>query len=102
MYSVKAAIYLKEPWENVIAGDPSNIKPSDPNVIENLVAEILEYEAKEFPIATSVNNTIDTAKVVSVKYINTAGQVSLKPYKGVNIVVTTHSDGNITTVKEVH
>ena len=102
MYSVKAAIYLKEPWENVIAGDPSNIKPSDPNVIDNLVAEILEYEAKEFPIATSVNNTIDTAKVVSVKYINTAGQVSLKPYKGVNIVVTTHSDGNITTVKEVH
>lgn len=102
MYSVKAAIYLKEPWENVIAGDPSNIKPSDPNVIENLVAEILEYEAKEFPIATSVNNTIDTAKVVSVKYINTAGQVSLKPFKGVNIVVTTHSDGNITTVKEVH
>ena len=27
---------------------------------------------------------------------------SHKPFKGVNIVVTTHSDGIITTVKEVH
>ena len=47
-------------------------------------------------------NTTDAATVVSVKYVNTAGQVSLKPFKGVNIVVTTHSDGIITTVKEVH
>lgn len=98
MYNIKAAITLKEPWQNIAP----RIMPSDSNAIENLVAEVIEFKAKELPIATGITNTTDAASVVSVKYVNTAGQVSLKPFKGVNIVVTTHSDGNITTVKEVH
>ena len=98
MYNIKAAITLKEPWQDIAPG----IKPSDSNAIDNLTAEVIEYETKELPIATGIVNTTDAATVVSVKYVNTAGQVSLKPFKGVNIVVTTHSDGNITTVKEVH
>lgn len=98
MYSIKAAITLKEPWQDVAPG----IKPSDSNAIDNLVAEVIEYKAQELPIATGIINTTDAATVVSVKYVNTAGQVSLKPFKGVNIVVTTLSDGIITTVKEVH
>ena len=98
MYNIKAAITLREPWQNIAP----RIMPSDSNAIENLVAEVIEFKAKELPIATGIINTTDAATVVSVKYVNTAGQVSLKPFKGVNIVVTTHSDGNITTVKEVH
>jgi hypothetical protein len=98
MYNIKAAITLREPWQNIAP----RIMPSDSNAIENLVAEVIEFKAKELPIATGITNTTDAASVVSVKYVNTAGQVSLKPFKGVNIVVTTHSDGNITTVKEVH
>ncbi len=98
MYNIKAAITLREPWQNIAP----RIMPSDSNAIENLVAEVIEFKAKELPIATGIINTTDAATVVSVKYVNTAGQVSLKPFKGVNIVVTTHSDGIITTVKEVH
>lgn len=98
MYNIKAAITLREPWQNIAP----RIMPSDSNAIDNLVAEVIEFKAKELPIATGIINTTDAATVVSVKYFNTAGQVSLKPFKGVNIVVTTHSDGNITTVKEVH
>lgn len=98
MYNIKAAITLREPWQDIAP----RIMPSDSNAIDNLVAEVIEFKAKELPIATGIVNTTDAATVVSVKYFNTAGQVSLKPFKGVNIVVTTHSDGNITTVKEVH
>ena len=98
MYNIKAAITLREPWQDIAP----RIMPSDSNAIDNLVAEVIEFKAKELPIATGIINTTDAATVVSVKYFNTAGQVSLKPFKGVNIVVTTHSDGNITTVKEVH
>ena len=68
MYNIKAAITLREPWQDIAPG----IKPSDSNAIENIVAEVIEYEAKELPIATGIVNTTDAATVVSVKYFNTA------------------------------
>ena len=39
--------------------------------------------------------------VVGVKYVNAAGVVSDRPFKGVNIVVTEYSDGSRTTVKMI-
>ena len=39
--------------------------------------------------------------VVGVKYVNAAGVVSDRPFKGVNIVVTEYSDGSRTTVKVI-
>ena len=39
------------------------------------------------------------AEVVDVKYVNTLGMESNKPFDGMNIVVTTLADGSVTTVK---
>ena len=39
------------------------------------------------------------AQVVSVRYVNVAGISSDRPFEGVNIVVTTYSDGSTTTTK---
>lgn len=41
------------------------------------------------------------AAVVDVTYVNAAGQVSTKPWQGVNIVVTRHADGSVTTAKRL-
>lgn len=42
---------------------------------------------------------IDASDVVSVKYVNLQGMSSDKPFKGVNIVVITKTDGSTKTVK---
>jgi len=38
-------------------------------------------------------------QIAGVRYINVAGQESEQPFDGVNIVVTTYTDGTVTTVK---
>jgi hypothetical protein len=57
-------------------------------------------------IVVKQNNTIPTAitdvsakTVRSIQYVNVAGQMSDKPFEGVNIVVTTFTDGTKTTTK---
>ena len=50
---------------------------------------------------TSVEE-LDAARTVSsVVYYNLAGQQSAQPVSGVNIVVTTYSDGSTTTAKVI-
>ena len=41
------------------------------------------------------------ARVAAVKYVSVTGQVSDRPFNGVNIVVTRNTDGTITTTKVV-
>lgn len=48
---------------------------------------------------TSVNDVNVTKGVSSVKYVNLAGQVSDAPFEGVNLQVTTMSDGSKKVVK---
>ncbi len=50
-------------------------------------------------IPTAVNSIYADREVVDVKYVNTIGMQSNKPFEGVNIVVTRYSDGSITTTK---
>ena len=96
MYTVEAAIQLKEPWETGSSGAPRRIKPSDSNALENLVANVIGV-----PVPTDVITNLVDVPAVSVKYVNVAGQVSAVPFSGVNIVVTTHSDGSTTVKKEI-
>ena len=49
--------------------------------------------------ATAVADVRTTADVESVTYVNAAGMKSDKPFHGVNIVVTRHTDGSVTTTK---
>ena len=41
------------------------------------------------------------ATVKSVQYVNALGQASDRPFNGLNIVVTTHTDGTVKTAKVV-
>lgn len=53
-------------------------------------------------VSTSgVDNVTTTKEVSSVKYINLAGVESAQPFDGVNVVVTTYTDGSKTTSKVV-
>ena len=47
---------------------------------------------------TSVSG-IEARPVASVKYVNLMGQTATEPFEGVNIVVTTYSDGTQSTTK---
>ncbi|MBR1883044.1 MAG: hypothetical protein IJ808_08575 [Muribaculaceae bacterium] len=50
---------------------------------------------------TSLNGTKAESGVAKVEYVDLAGRRSNVPFSGVNIVVTTHADGTVTTVKKV-
>lgn len=50
---------------------------------------------------TTAISDLNTASVAGVKYVNLAGQVSSKPFDGVNIVVTTLTDGTTQTSKVI-
>lgn len=92
-YTIKAAVEYKEP---LAAGAPRRIKASDTDLLDNLVANVLSAD-----IFTGVVSNISDVDVMNVKYSNLAGQVSDKPFNGVNIVVTTYSDGSTRTTKIV-
>ncbi len=49
--------------------------------------------------STGVNNVNAGKQVATVKYVNIAGVMSDKPFDGVNIVVTTYTDGSQSTMK---
>ena len=52
--------------------------------------------------ASSVAASADKAtSVLSVTYVNAMGMTGSKPFAGLNIVVTRHADGHVTTVKQV-
>ncbi len=50
---------------------------------------------------TSVKDVNADKTVIGVKYVNMAGMMSDKPFDGVNIVVTTYSDGSKATTKVI-
>ncbi|MCQ2290162.1 MAG: hypothetical protein MJZ63_02660 [Muribaculaceae bacterium] len=52
-------------------------------------------------IVTGINDVNAGRKVMSVKYINVTGNQSSKPFDGINIMVTTYSDGTVGSRKFV-
>ena len=50
-------------------------------------------------VTTAVSDVKQAAEVASVRFMNLAGQVSSQPFTGLNIVVTTMTDGSVTTKK---
>ena len=60
-----------------------------------------EYVILDVDDQTGVSD-VNTAKTVaSVKYVNAAGQTSVNAFNGVNIMVTTYTDGSKSAVKVV-
>ena len=58
-----------------------------------------------YPLAiiscAAVDEAVSDKQVIDIKYVNPAGIVSETPQDGVNIVITTHSDGSRTAVKRM-
>ncbi len=114
-YSMRVVFKQLEPWEDADDDDsteanltprqraarpvmparvPSKMKTNDPHWYNNYIACPLEFRE-----LTGVN-TVSTAKTVkSVRYYNIAGIESNQPLDGVNIVVTTYTDGTTATSK---
>ncbi len=58
-------------------------------------------EAQELKQLNAITTIAGDKQAVSVRYYNLAGVESAEPFKGVNIKVTTYSDGSRTTEKVI-
>lgn len=68
---------------------------------KNYVAWPLAIQ-RDQQIITAVTDVFGKREVVSTLYYNVAGMPSLRPYDGLNIVVTRYSDGSTKTAKIVY
>ncbi|MBQ0120024.1 MAG: hypothetical protein KBT13_02730, partial [Bacteroidales bacterium] len=70
--------------------------------LQNLYGKAAEKEVNtgNDGIVTGIND-IASKEVQSVRFVNVAGQMSDKPFEGVNIVVTKYTDGSTQAVKMV-
>ncbi len=96
-YTIEAAITLTEAWDaEQSAGAPRRVSPTGDDALKNITLSLVGE-----PVSTAVNDIAVDADVVSVKYVNVAGQVSAQPFDGINVVVTTYVDGTTKAVKVV-
>ncbi|MBQ9466210.1 MAG: hypothetical protein IJU62_04455 [Muribaculaceae bacterium] len=96
-YTIEAAITLTEAWDaEQSAGAPRRVSPTSDDALKNITLSLVGE-----PVSTAVNDIAVDADVVSVKYVNVAGQVSAQPFDGINVVVTTYVDGTTKAVKVV-
>ena len=96
-YGLLCAFTIDEAWEeNTVEAPMSRIHVTDEDYYTNYTL---------YPLAilstSSVDEIIEGKQVVDVKYVSPTGVMSEKPQNGVNIVVTTHSDGSSTAVKRI-
>ncbi|MBQ7691305.1 MAG: Ig-like domain-containing protein [Muribaculaceae bacterium] len=101
-----AIVRLKAAWETPVVDDPQDpngtprrVVAGDPNSSSNYIIAPVGGSVSE-DIVTAVTD-LNAATVQGVTYVNAAGMTSDKPFDGLNIVVTRHSDGTVTTTKIV-
>ena len=95
-YGLLCVFTIDEAWAENSDFAPRRIHTTDDNYYDNYTI---------YPLAilssSSVEEIESGKQVVDVKYISPAGVMSEQPQEGVNIVVTTHSDGSRTAVKRM-
>ena len=83
--------------------------------LEEVINEISDRPASDVAMASSVRSLLLTVtrlgstgvedlnvnEISNVKYVNLAGQVSDRPFDGMNIVVTRYSDGTTIVQKAI-
>ncbi|MBQ9466372.1 MAG: starch-binding protein [Muribaculaceae bacterium] len=94
-YAVDVVISLAQAWQSASSGAPRRVSPADGDAYTNLRGTVVGSPA----ITTGVIEIAGGARVQSVKYVSLSGQMSDRPFDGVNVVVTTYSDGTVRTVK---
>ena len=70
---------------------------SSQTVLEDGINEVTLTEET----ITGITSLTSEESVVAVKYVNAAGMTSDKPFDGINIKVTTYSDGSTTATKVI-
>ena len=81
---------------------PRRAQQHDPKVgalSERYVVMPLKLDVNS--VVTAVADVHSEAAVASVRYVDAMGRVSATPHRGINIVVTRHTDGTTTTRKVV-
>jgi hypothetical protein len=98
-YKFKAIVYYQKARTQSLKDDNS-VTPGnyDGYVDENYIVYPIDFDPQG-SIITTIDSIEVGGKVKSVKYYNTLGIVSDRPFKGVNIVVTEYTDGSRTTTK---
>ena len=96
-YGLLCVFTLNEPWVDDIDGAARRIGATDDDYFTNITLHPLAVLW-----SSSVDETAADKQVVGVKYVNPAGVVKAQPHEGMNIVVTTHSDGSRTAVKRIN
>ncbi|CRH68969.1 Uncharacterised protein [Chlamydia trachomatis] len=97
---------------STVAANPNGIQANWLNVEANAqekVATIYQYVPGlgirtykfELPASTGVENVNAQKAVAGVKYVNPQGIESNQPFDGMNIVVTTYTDGSHSSTKVV-
>lgn len=88
---------LDEPWEeNVAEGPARRIHATDVDYFTNYTIHPLAIIS-----CAAVDEISDSKQAIDVKYVTPSGMMSETPQDGVNIVITTHSDGSRTAVKRL-
>lgn len=91
----KAAVQLKAAWE--AAPEGAAIAANDEFAFQNYII----YPLEKAEIATAVEDVNASKSVSSVRYYNVAGVEAAAPFQGVNLVVTTYTDGTTSTAKVI-
>lgn len=79
------------PWKTNVGTSAYMVSPIDLTLDESSIITAVR----------DLNTTADARQVAGVQYVNVAGQVSDRPFQGVNIVITRYTDGTTATTKVV-
>lgn len=90
--NVVSVAQLKAPWDSKVAAD-------DDLAFQNY--KVYPMAIEDNNVVTGVENLNGDKSVVSVQYVNVAGQVANTPFNGVNMVVTRYADGSTVTTKVI-
>ena len=90
--NVVSVAQLKAPWDSKVAAD-------DDLAFQNY--KVYPMAIEDNNVVTGVENLNGDKSVVSVQYVNVAGQVANTPFNGLNMVVTRYADGSTVTTKVI-
>ena len=104
LYGVKAIVKVNGSGSSsapAVGGRTTKDAPATPTYSLNLISGIADPETHDVVTAIDTPKEVVSKTVKNVVYYDTMGRRSSKPFKGVNIVVTTFTDGSEATAKIV-
>lgn len=91
---VVSVVQLKAPWDN-----GTKVAADDDLAFQNY--KVYPIAIEDDNVVTGVETLNGDKSIVSVQYVNVAGQVANTPFNGVNMVVTRYADGSTVTTKVI-